>query len=274
MIRKRTGAQVIGDHPVLKRWTSSVPAAAADAAINVLNRSSFVVVVGALHHRRDTLKPHAGVDGGLWQLDAFIRVQLLELHEHQVPDLDEPVAVFVGRARRATWDVIAVVVKDLRAWTARPCVAHRPKVVGCGDADDLVVAQAGDLLPQAALRRPRTCERSPASGSCRQTEFLGDEVPRQLDGTLLEIVAEREVAEHLEEGVVARRVTDVFEVVMLAAGAHAFLRWSRRGHRAAVSLPVKTFLNCTMPALVNINVGSLRGTSGDDATISCPLAAK
>jgi hypothetical protein len=29
-----------------------------------------------------------------------------------------------------------------------------------------------------------------------------------------------------------------------------------------------------MPALVNINVGSLRGTSGEDGTISCPFFAK
>ena len=40
------------------------------------------------------------------------------------------------------------------------------------------------------------------------------------------------------------------------------------------STPVKTFLNCTMPALVNINVGSLRGTSGEDGTISWPFSAK
>jgi hypothetical protein len=37
---------------------------------------------------------------------------------------------------------------------------------------------------------------------------------------------------------------------------------------------VKTFLNCTIPALVNINVGSFRGTSGEDATGSCPFRAK
>jgi len=29
-----------------------------------------------------------------------------------------------------------------------------------------------------------------------------------------------------------------------------------------------------MPALVNISVGSLRGTNGDDGTISWPLSAK
>jgi hypothetical protein len=43
---------------------------------------------------------------------------------------------------------------------------------------------------------------------------------------------------------------------------------------ADIVRPVKTFLNCTMPALVNMSVGSLRGTSGDDGTISCPSRAK
>ena len=58
----------------------------------------------------------------------------------------------------------------------------------------------------------------------RQAEFLGDQVPGQLDRAVLEVVAEREVAEHLEEGVMARGVADIVEVVVLAAGAHAFLR--------------------------------------------------
>jgi len=39
-------------------------------------------------------------------------------------------------------------------------------------------------------------------------------------------------------------------------------------------LPVKTFLNCTMPALVNSSVGSLRGTSGEELTTSWPLRSK
>src|SRR5579859_7652335 len=40
------------------------------------------------------------------------------------------------------------------------------------------------------------------------------------------------------------------------------------------SMPVKTFLNCTMPALVNIRVGSLRGTSELEGTISWPFFSK
>src|SRR5215469_12014263 len=39
-------------------------------------------------------------------------------------------------------------------------------------------------------------------------------------------------------------------------------------------MPVKTFLNCTMPALVNMSVGSFRGTSGLDGTCSWPFFRK
>jgi hypothetical protein len=41
-----------------------------------------------------------------------------------------------------------------------------------------------------------------------------------------------------------------------------------------VSRPVKTFLNCTMPALTNISVGSLCGTSGAEGTRACPWPSK
>lgn len=50
-----------------------------------------------------------------------------------------------------------------------------------------------------------------------------------MDGVALEIVAEAEVAQHFEESVVPRGVADVFQVVVLAAGAHAFLAGGRTG---------------------------------------------
>src|SRR5689334_2144381 len=40
------------------------------------------------------------------------------------------------------------------------------------------------------------------------------------------------------------------------------------------SLPVNTSLNGTMPAFVNMSVGSFCGMSGADAHTSCPLPAK
>ena len=57
--------------------------------------------------------------------------------------------------------------------------------------------------------------------------FLGDECPRVVDRLLLEIVAEREIAEHFEERVVPSGIADIVEIIMLAARAHAFL--ARRG---------------------------------------------
>ena len=89
-----------------------------------------------------------------------------------------------------------------------------------------LLGQAGDLLPQVE-RLIVLGEHRDGQPLRRQAEFLGDQVPGELDGVVLEIIAEREVAEHLEEGVVARGVADIVEVVVLAAGAHAFLRRHR-----------------------------------------------
>ena len=52
----------------------------------------------------------------------------------------------------------------------------------------------------------------------------GDQFPGVSDGVFLEVIAEGKIAEHLEKGVVALGEADVFEVVVLAAGADAFLR--------------------------------------------------
>ena len=55
-----------------------------------------VIVVHALHHGGNALQTHAGIDRGTRQVDALVLRQLLELHEDEVPDLDEPVAVLIG----------------------------------------------------------------------------------------------------------------------------------------------------------------------------------
>ena len=52
---------------------------------------------------------------------------------------------------------------------------------------------------------------------------LGDQLPAPRDGVGLEVVAEAEVAQHLEEDEVALGAADVVEVVVLAAGPGALL---------------------------------------------------
>ena len=53
-----------------------------------------------------------------------------------------------------------------------------------------------------------------------------NQLPGERDGVLLEIIAEGKIPQHLEKSVMAIGEADVFEVVVLAAGAHALLRGS------------------------------------------------
>jgi hypothetical protein len=57
----------------------------------------------------------------------------------------------------------------------------------------------------------------------RKLEFLGHELPSEADRVFLEVIAEREISEHLEKRVVACRKSDVLEIVMLATRADALL---------------------------------------------------
>ena len=150
---------------------------------------------------------------------------LVVLHEHEVPDLD--VAVVVGRRTAA------------RAPNSGP---RSQKI-----SDDGPHGPVSPMLPEV-VSSPRRWMRSAgkptssrqmrsasSSSSCTVThsrlgvesEHVGDELPRPRDRVGLEVVAEAEVAEHLEEREVAVRAADVVEVVVLAAGAHALLRRRR-----------------------------------------------
>ena len=101
-----------------------------------------VIVVHALQNGRDALEPHARIDRGARQVDPLAARQRLELHEHEIPDLDEPVPVSVRRAGRAARNAIPVIVENLGAGAAGAGVAHRPEIVACRDADDPLLGQA------------------------------------------------------------------------------------------------------------------------------------
>src|SRR5207248_10996551 len=147
---ERYGAQVVGNHAVRYR---ALPfrfhvGEIGDVRDDRAEQVDLVVVVRALQHRGDALEPHAGIDRRPRQVDTVAAGQLLELHEHQVPDLDEAVALGIGRAGRPAGNLRAVVVENFRARTARTEIAHLPKVVGPRDAHDLAFRQPGDFLPE------------------------------------------------------------------------------------------------------------------------------
>ena len=193
-----------------------------DGADERLEEIDVVVVVLPLQDGGDPLQAHPRIDGGLRKVDPFLLRDLLVLHEDQVPDLDEAVAISVGRAWRPAGNALAMVEEDLGARPTRARVAHGPEIVRGRNPDDPVLGQAGDAAPEGeglVIRR----EHGHGQFVGWQAELPGDEIPGKFDRDVLEVVSEREVAEHLEEGVMARGVADVVEVVVLAAGADAFL---------------------------------------------------
>src|SRR5450830_1731469 len=231
--QKGSGADVVSDHAQRFAFQVGRTGLAGSGLDQSLEQVDLVVAVHVLQHRGQALQAHARVDTGLGQLVHHARFVAVELHEHQVPDFDKAVAVFVGRAWRATGNVGAVVVENFRAGTARADVGHLPEVVG-GVAGTLVVADADDALGRHAdFLGPDIVGfvvlEIDGDGELVgwQAVDLGQQLPGIENRIALEIVAEAEVAQHLEEGVVAGRVAHVFQVVVLAARAHAALHRGR-----------------------------------------------
>ena len=120
---------------------------------------------------------------------------------------------------------------DLGTGPARSRVPHLPEVVLVAEPEELPLLETGHLPPEVTRlgvgfvhRHPEPLRRDP------EPLRAGDELPRERDRVALEVVAEGEVPQHLEEGVVPLGVAHLFEVVVLAARAHALLA----GHRTEV----------------------------------------
>src|SRR5262249_55721343 len=135
------GAQVVGDH-AMRGLVLALRRHAGRRLGGFDERLEEIYVVDRLHTLQDgghTLKAHTGVDGGLGQRDTVARSALLELHEDEVPEFEEPITVLICAARRAASDALRcvriLINEDLRARSAGPRVAHGPEVVAGSDAD-------------------------------------------------------------------------------------------------------------------------------------------
>ena len=190
----------------------------------------------ALNDGGDSLEAHAGVDRRCRQrLERAIGLAI-EFHEDVVPDLDEPIAAAIQPATRTprallfAGELVPAVKVDFGAAAAGAGVSHLPEVFG--------QPQLGNSVGRHVFRPDPKClviardsgfpledGRIQAIGG--QVPHVGQQLPRERDRTALEVVAEREVPEHLEERVVPQRRSDVVEIVVLPAHAHALLRRGR-----------------------------------------------
>src|SRR5439155_17911026 len=148
-----------------------------------------------------------------------VRVELV-LHEDEVPELQEALAA--GAARLAVGlaaaRLLAPVVVDLRVGTARTRTADRPEVLRRREPHD-ALGRHPDLLPELDRDLVRAELELGVAGVNAdpdplpvELQTLTDELGRVLDRALLEVLPEREVAEHLKEGQVVGVETDLVDV--------------------------------------------------------------
>ena len=104
--------------------------------------------------------------------------------------------------------------------------------------------------------------------------FVGQILPRERDRFAFVVIAEREVAEHLEERAVAARPADVLDVALGAGDAQAALHRDGARRRRAARSPRKTGTNCSIPAIVNSVVDISSGISEADGKCACPFDTK
>ena len=181
-----------------------------------------------LHHAGQTLKAHAGVDVLLLELGVVAVTVVVELGEYVVPDLHITVAVAADRAAGLAAAVFrTAVVVDLRAGAAGTR-AVLPEVILLAEAEDALGRDADVLVPD--LKRFLIVlidGRIQAVRVNADPVRAGQEFPAPGDRFLFEVIAKGEVAQHLEEGAVARGLADVFDIARadaLLAGRHAVAR--------------------------------------------------
>ena len=193
----------------------------------------LVDVLLALHQVGQTLQTGAGIDVLLGQLADDVQVGLgldvvdLVVLEHEIPDLDETGLVGRGAAVLAVFG--SAVHVDLGAGAAGAGAAGGPEVVF--HAEDLhVLGVEALVLPDRAGFLIIGVRGDPQLLGVEAVAALilrgGEQLPGVVDGLFLEVVAEGEVAEHLEEGAVAGGLADLVDVERahaLLVGGHALV---------------------------------------------------
>ena len=223
-------ARVVGDDAVGGDLSIALRVGVIQQKLDALHdRAEEVgVVIGAraLDHGNQPLESHAGVHAGRGQQGTRAVRRLVVLHEHQVPHFQPALAAVVeedaaiGPAAGAGFG--APVVVQLAGGAAGAGVAHRPEVGLLAHAHDALSRQA-DLVTPDREGIVVVAEHGRHQPLPVDAVDAGQTVPGEVDRIALEIVAEGEVAQHLEERVVTGRRANLLQIVVLAADAHALL---------------------------------------------------
>src|SRR4029077_4675953 len=123
----------------------------------------------------------------------------------------------------------AHVIVNLAARSAGTGVAHLPEIIFRTKFEDAIVRHTLPEPQVVSFGIARDSVFAFADGDVKFLLIDGEPLPRSTqlprvgEGVFLEVVAEGEISQHLEKRVVAIGETYVFQVVVFAACAHAFL---------------------------------------------------
>ena len=240
--QERHRTAVVGEHPQRAVGGEVLVIAAAGQLLAQLDERRELV---GLEHRRlaledagQAVEPQSGVDVLGRQRREHVDGVLVHLHEHEVPVLHEALVLPAGEVVGLAV-VDAAVQVQLRARPARPERPGLPEVLRARALDD-PLARDPDLQPgvdrllvgpEAQLLIAREHGDPDVIGG--EAEPLGRERPGKPGGLALEVVAEAEVAEHLEEREMAGGGADDLDVRRCETSSG---RWSRAG-AAGGSIP-------------------------------------
>ena len=198
-----------------------------DKLNEILQKIGIVVGRNILKNGRHAFQTHTRIDAGMRERRHIAFFIAVELHENEVPNLKPTVAVaFADTAVGAAGKFFAAIVMDLTAGAAGAGIAHRPEVIFFTEAENTVGRDPCHLLPEF-----KSFVIVVIDGDIEMffIEFqnFGKEFPGVTDGAFFEVIAEGEVPHHFKKCMVAGGFPYRIQIVMLAAGANAFLRGSR-----------------------------------------------
>jgi len=183
-----------------RRPASSSTRAMSGQSVSTRNTSSYPC---SLQNRDRAIYAHPGVNVLLTQLDVASIARFVVLHKHIVPDF-KPLAA--GATRRTAGMIgLASVVENFGIGTTRSSRTRRsPPVVFLRQKVNAIIrnTQVPPSLRRFIVARRVSITRKNGDGQTRgiEREYLRQKFATPRQRFLLEIIAERPVAQHLEEG--------------------------------------------------------------------------
>ena len=188
--------------------------------------------VHVLHHHRQALQAHAGIDIFLRKFFVMSLSVALKLGEYVIPDLHKTVAVTAHFTVGLTAAIfLTPVIINLRTGTAGTC-SMLPEIVA---GAVLLPIKPGNLLGRNTdlfVPYPESLIVLSINGRIEpvgiHTDGLRQKLPAPGNGLMLEIIPKGKIAQHLKKGQMAGGLAHILDVAgahTLLAGGHALAGW-------------------------------------------------